>query len=903
MNVPASTYRVQLNRDFKFRDLLRIVDYLAALGITTIYAAPITTATPRSMHGYDAIDSHSINPEIGTLEEFGQLHSKISSLGITWLQDIVPNHMAFHPFNFRLMDVLERGPMSSYYHYFDIDWDHHSSDLKGKVMVPFLGRPLSECVTQKEITLDFNSNGVTVNYFDSSYPLSIMGYQHIWNHDQEFNWLERLIAVGFTEMSCEDWQLEKSKRFEAVLNDDNSHQILLDRIQEINANNDLLIVILQDQFYRLAYWKETEVKINYRRFFTVNELICLRMEDDAVFNEYHSLFLKLFNEEKIQGLRIDHIDGLKEPARYVRNLRLIFGSECFIIAEKILESKESIPKDWPLEGTSGYEFLSYLNQLMTNRKGGKLLRDFYQTLVPNALKYAEIVSANKKLILEKYMVGEWENLTNLFFKLHLNDDFQFDKMKQAIGALMIALPVYRIYPENLPVTGTDLIVLNEAFQKAIASNADLKIELEWLKGEFVTAKKSQLILIGESETPVDELSSNQEFLEFLKRLMQFTGPLTAKGVEDTTFYNYNALLSHDEVGDSPSTLGISINQFHSQMKQRQKFTSLSLNTTSTHDTKRGEDGRIRLNALCDLPEEWIALVKQWQESNRKFHQRTTKGLLAPVINDEYFIYQSLVSGFPEDLNITSHYLARLSDYLIKVLREAKTRSDWATPDSEYEEACLSFVRNITRSETLFMQSFIPFMRRVIRIANRYCLGQTLIKLTAPGIPDIYQGCELWDLSYVDPDNRRPVDYAARENYLLQLVELEKQGLQVLFTYLDDHLETGIGKLFITWKVLNFRRAYAQHFSQGEYCPLQIAGKESITIAYARIFQSDWIIVVVPFKTKESEISYMDDEIVLPDSAPSDWKNIFDNEMIQSNGRIPLSACISRFPLAMLSSVL
>jgi (1->4)-alpha-D-glucan 1-alpha-D-glucosylmutase len=886
MNGFSSTYRIQLHKNFTFRDMEQIIDYLKSMGVSAVYAAPMFSATPGSLHGYDVVDSNTINPEIGTAEQFDQLSEKVKSRSMQWLQDIVPNHMAFHPNNFRLMDVFERGDRSEFYRYFDIDWDHHSSDLKGKVIAPVLGKPLSQCIADGEIKLDFTKNGISVNYFSTSYPLSVPSYELLQQRSKNAFSFESILASYKKRLSYLQWNVEKPEALKVFSQNENIHLQLLEYLENASGDVDFMSQLLNNQFYLLTHWKDSERVINYRRFFTVNELICLRVEDETVFSNYHQLIKKLYDEKKIHGLRIDHIDGLQEPGKYTRDLRKLFGEDCYIIAEKILEAKEVIPKNWPLQGTSGYEFLSNVSQLMTNRKGAKQLLDFYKSIVPDTGSYQEIVSNNKRLILEHYMAGEWDNLAHLFFELSLNNDFRFDRVKEAIAAFMVSLPVYRIYPEDLPIVGDDFVMLKSTIEKGIIKSPQVTRELEFFRDIFLNQ---------DSPAPVEKS------LQFLKRIMQFTGPLTAKGVEDTTFYNYNALISHDEVGDSPQNLGISISRFHAEMIQRQLNSPLSLNTTATHDTKRGEDARIRLNVLCDFPEDWISLCRQSISDNTKLKLRTSKGILAPMINDEYFIYQSLVAGLPEDFTITETFLERVSNYITKVLREAKKRSDWGDPDLEYEQASIAFIRAITSPESSFMKTFLPFMKNIVSVANRYSLGQTLIKITSPGIPDTYQGCELWDLSYVDPDNRRPVDYSIRQKLLNELIEKEREGASILFSFINGHSQTGIAKLFTTWKALSFRRKYPRHFAEGEYLPLHVTGKDSVCVSYARISRNEWIIVLVPLKADNDNYSHSDEEVILPGSAPARWKNIFTNEEVQSNGSLLLSLCLSQFPVAMLSS--
>lgn len=883
MFIPVSTYRVQLHKDFNFADLESVLDYLQALGVTTIYAAPILKAKAGSMHGYDVVDPHQINPEIGTLAQFRKLIHNVRERHMTWVQDIVPNHMAFDVSNERLMDVMERGQNSPYADYFDIIWDHSSPSLTGKLQVPFLGKPLQDCIRDEEITLDFTPRGFTVNYFETEYPLSVSALSVITKYIPDI--AELKIADG-AELSLADWRTEKNRWVDALLDNSELFQCIHERLFKINRHPAILEEILEAQSYSLTYWKESEKTIGYRRFFTVNELICLRMEDETVFDEYHRFIHELYKEGLIQGIRIDHIDGLKDPLTYLNRLRNLFGKDCYIIAEKILETREEIPHHWPIEGTSGYEFLSYVNQLVTNRKGAKQLVSFYRDLVPQIRPYKELVTQNKWLILENYMAGEWDNLLGLLYDLLKPENFSRDQMKMALGWLMVSMPVYRIYPDQIPLVGEDREVMQQAFQKALIGGKDCQPELEYLK----------LVLLENAA------ADNEAVLKFTQRLMQFTGPLTAKGVEDTTFYVYNALISHDEVGDAPSSLGISITDFHRKMVLRKQGTPWSLNTTATHDTKRGEDARIRLNVLCDFPELWEAVVRKWLQVNMTFKSRTASGALAPTVNDEYYIYQSIVGGFPEDFIVTDSFVERMIAYQTKVVREAKVNSNWSDPDVAYEEGCHSFIRSILTPGSHFLQELVPFLQTITTLANRYSVAQTLVKITAPGIPDTYQGGGLWDLSFVDPDNRRPVDYVKRYEFLTQLQERWDNNDDSLFAYIEDHRQEGIEKLFVTWKALSLRKEYPDVFLNGDYIPLQITGSETVTVAFARRHKNQWVLVVAPLRVRDKKDQTdlaADDELILPETAPGLWTNVFTGEVLQNTQRIRLGDLFDRFPMALL----
>ncbi|MEO5600053.1 MAG: malto-oligosyltrehalose synthase [Cyclobacteriaceae bacterium] len=895
MHIPSATYRIQLHKDFTFKDLQRILEYLHTLGISTIYASPIMQATPGSLHGYDVTDPHTINSELGTPDDFKTLAREVKKKDMFWLQDIVPNHMAFHIGNYRLMDVLERGPHSPYYNYFDINWNHHSPELKGKVMVPFLGKELSTCIEDGEIRLAISENGIKVKYMDTAYPLSVSAYpiiiKALENDDDDPFLRGKLndLLSGSENIAFQAWEVLQQGFIGALEKSPADLSKLEEVIAAINDDNKKLLEVINSQYYRLCFWKETDSQINYRRFFTVNELICLRMEDKKVFEEYHTYLYKLYKDKIIHGLRIDHIDGLKDPGQYTKDLRNLVGESCYLIAEKILEAKEDMPEHWPLEGTSGYEFLSFLNQLLTHRKGAKQLLNFYKELMPDIPSYRKLIFESKTLILENYMKGEWENLTELFRLDGLQGEFDIARIKQALGLFMLSLPVYRIYPESLPLKGQSLLTVHDAFEKALLADESYIRELNYIKELFTTP-------------PADQ-NANARVLSFLQRLMQFTGPLTAKGVEDTTFYIYNPLISHDEVGDAPATLGMSIQAFHEKMLIRQAATPLSLNATATHDTKRGEDARVRLNVLSRIPELWKEHVTEWIRMNATF-RKEMNGKTVPQLNDEYFIYQSMVGGFPEDFQITDEWIKRVQAYLNKSLREAKVNTNWSEPDEQYEKGCNDFIKKIVGERHHFLPSFIPFIKTVYEHAMVYTLSQTLVKLTAPGIPDIYQGCELWDLSFVDPDNRRPVDYNMRMELLWQLVLKEQKGKDAVMEFLREHRQAGIEKLFVTWKTLNFRKSQPLLFIKGDYIPLQISGKDLSAAAYARKNGQSWVMVVIPLGLVKHDmnienVSGPDQFIILPEDSPAQWTNLFTGEIFESPNQISIQDIFKEFPVALL----
>jgi (1->4)-alpha-D-glucan 1-alpha-D-glucosylmutase len=870
-NPPSATYRLQLHADFTFSALKDILDYLHTLGVSTVYASPIFTATPGSLHGYDVTEPHQINPAIGTIDQLREIRKILQQKDMTWLQDIVPNHMAFHPSNVRLYDVMERGPLSPYYEYFDIDWQHPAPELSGKVMTPFLGKTLDACISDDEITLVLTDQGYVINYFEQTFPLSISAYDALqsilMDGDAEpvNTLLDTLYQHATTGAALKDWQQAKHQLYTSA------NQSLLKGIAErVNSDKKLLATLMQQQYYYLCSWQEADKQINYRRFFTVNELITLKMESPAVFDEYHTFLHSLYREELVQGLRIDHIDGLRDPETYIQRLRLLFGSGCYIIAEKILESQETVPSDWALQGTSGYEFLSLTNHLLTNLTGEQQLQAFYQELLPDTTNYQDIVFEKKRLILERYMGGEWENLVRYCYALKLADArTNREQLKEALALFIVCLPIYRLYPAQWPLDDYSEEIIRTTFASMRSMNRLAETEIALLESLW-------------EDMPDGDKARNR--LLFLQRLMQFTGPVTAKGVEDTTFYVYNALLSHNEVGDSPAITGFSTDTFHQRLIARQQHTPSSLNTTATHDTKRGEDGRIRLNMLSLMPDAWQQQVNLWRDLNS--FSRLTPG-------DEYFIYQSIIAGFPEDGIVTPVYIERLQQYFIKAIREAKVNTSWAAPEEAYETNGTNFIQQILTDEIGFLESVRTFLDKVNQYAFTSSLAQVLIKITAPGIPDIYQGCELWDYSYVDPDNRRPVDYAIRKQYLETIIA--KENTPEFFNYLSEHRQQGLEKLFVTWKTLNFRRNYPDLFLTGDYLPLQCSSEK--IVAFARVQRQQWVVVITPLPGEPD----MTAAVLLPTGAPVLWRNIFTGEMLDNKGKILVADVFKTFPMGLLTN--
>jgi (1->4)-alpha-D-glucan 1-alpha-D-glucosylmutase len=878
MTVPSSTYRVQLHADFTFRHLEDILDYLKELGIEAIYLSPITQAVKGSRHGYDVTTPESLNPEIGSEEDMERLSRRLKEYNMCWLQDIVPNHMAFDNSNPWLYDVLERGTVSEYYSFFDIISNNREEEKPNRIMAPFLGKSLLESLEKNEIRLELSDKGFVIRYFDKDYPVSVSSYRWICTKLENcpYGLSDAIVLLEAASGSpVREWHAVKQIFMDKLATTTNWGPYIRRQLLYINERRKLISELVNSQHYTLEDAQKTSFRINYRRFFTINSLICLRMEDEKVFTTWHRKILDWHQKGYIQGLRIDHIDGLAAPQQYIQRLRQTFGENTYIVAEKILAVNESIPAGWALHGTTGYDFLALAGQLFTDQEGFNTLKEYYLTTIePATPAYEDLVFEKKYHYLKTRMIGELNNLLNLLYtrKLSGPDKVNEERLKTALAILMASFPVYRLYPEQSPSPQTDCDIREHAFRKAR------------LKGRYYAL---ELGIIEESLNDI----------HFFTRLMQFTGPLAAKGIEDTTFYIYNPLISRNEVGDSPAKDGLTINEFHKKMLERSQVLPDSMNAGSTHDTKRGEDSRIRLNCLSAIPEEWIGILAKCRTANARFlYEQDDQRAVS--LNDEYFIYQSLLGALPEDQIIGDKFINRFHNFLTKALREASIHTNYNSPNNHYEDQCHKFVNAILHPGSAFIEIFLPFTAKIIHQAYNFSLGQLLLRLSAPGIPDIYQGAECWDLSLVDPDNRRPVDYSLRKTLLKGLKENEQTGWTALLKFLEANKQAGAGKLFTIYKTLTYRRQFPDVFAKGDYIPL---GTPDHHISYLRHHRGNWALVSIPLIRKNivpAGSIFCD----LPKDAPTTWKNIFTGEVIQQNEKgLEITSRFDQFPPVLLTA--
>jgi len=901
MNNPIATYRLQFHKEFTFKDFETLIPYWRQLGVSTIYASPIFKSTPGSTHGYDGVNPNEIDPEIGSVEELKALSLVLKENQMNWLQDIVPNHMAFHSDNQWLMDVLEKGTQSVYSKFFDIAWN--SRLFHGKLMVPFLASDLEDELKNGKVTISYSGSRLVLNYEGATFPLSPRSYITFFDSAgvsqnqalaQIGGQCKEINEVEEPEVFSERWN-ELLLQLSSLMKNEQEKALVEDLLNQINKSEERIKQVIDQQTYYLCNSQKTDEQINFRRFFTVNGLICLNIQNEDVFREYHHLIEELVSEDIFQGLRIDHIDGLYDPSGYLENIRQLTGKNTYIVVEKILGQDEDIPRQWPIEGTTGYEFLSTVNNLFTNKDAEHTFTKFYEELTREREPIQSHLLKKKAHILFEHMGGELENLFQLFVELGLvkKEDLEQtgkDDLKSAIGHFLIHCPVYRFYGNRMPLEDSELSCIQHIFNEA--KNVHPELEGGIMVLENALLKKP---LEGDE-------NYGHRALEFYQRCMQFTGPLMAKGAEDTLMYTYDRFIGHNDVGDSVESFGITSKDFHRKMKDRRKHWPLSLNTTSTHDTKRGEDVRAHLNVLTDLADDWISRVRQWRKINAPLRQKFS----APDTNDEYLIYQTMIGAYPIPGEDEDNFAARFADYLQKALREAKTNTTWAEPNEEYEAGTQHFARELLDKHGPFWPDFISFKNEISDFGIVNSLAQLILKFTCPGVPDVYQGCELWDFSLVDPDNRRQVDFQKRKQWLKEFEESDR--LAILGKLWMDR-KNGQIKLWLTQQLFELRRQNPSLFLEGEYVPLKTEGRYKDNIfAFARTYKQTVLVIVIPLnmavsckqqQKDPSNFDWQDTKIVLPSGLNAEWENLLTTNKEEHHEKIPPGGLFSSLPFSIL----
>ncbi|MBW4631138.1 MAG: malto-oligosyltrehalose synthase [Iphinoe sp. HA4291-MV1] len=929
MRIPTATYRIQFNSEFGFDAAKAITNYLVELGISDLYASPIFKARAGSGHGYDVVDPTQLNPELGTQETFESLVQELQQHNMGWLQDIVPNHMSYDSQNKYLMDVLEYGPDSSYVDYFDISWNSPFASNYEPILAPLLGNFYGECLENGEIQLNYDERGLNVNYYSLKLPLKLESYAKFLTQNlgklaktlgRKHPIFVRLLGVLYIVKNIPSEATAQQRQDQAAfvkgllweLYTDNSEvkTFIDENLQLFNGEPgkpesfNLLDSLLSEQNFRLCYWKVGAEEMNYRRFFTVNELISVKVEDLKVFKNTHDLICKLVSEGKFTGLRIDHIDGLYDPKQYLERLREKTG-DTYITVEKILQQGEDLPNNWSVQGTSGYDYLNYINGIFCKADNEEQFTQIYSNFTGITASFEQVVPEKKHLIIDRNLAGDIDNLAFLLktiaSKYRYGNDFTINGLKRALAEVLSRFPIYRTY-----ITEEGISEIDRAFVQEVTEAA--KTHAPLLNNELNFIEKLLLLQYDDFLTEAEK----GQWLYFVMRVQQYTGPLMAKGVEDTALYVYNRFVSLNEVGGEPGHFGISVSEFHDFNQKRQSQWSHAMSATSTHDTKRGEDTRARLNVLSEIPEEWQKQVRNWSEINRS-HRKTVKRLTMPVRNDEYLFYQTLVGVFPFSEEDFSNCVERVKDYVVKAIREAKVHTAWLRENSTYENAFTDFVTTVLEpsKDNPFLKEFLPFQRCVADYGIFNSLSQTLLKITSPGVPDFYQGGELWDFSLVDPDNRRPVDFETRQSYLKAIKEQSKTDILKLIDELLANKEDARIKLFLIVQALKARTEYLQVFQQGNYLPLEVSGKfkENI-IAFARNDGNKTIVTIAPRfftsliqpgKYPLGQPIWHDTSLKLPTEAPSIWKDAITEQSVQANGTLLISEALKYFPVALLVS--
>jgi (1->4)-alpha-D-glucan 1-alpha-D-glucosylmutase len=929
MNRPTATYRIQFNPAFGFRDAEGIVPYLAELGITDLYASPIFKAGKGSLHGYDVVDPNAINSELGTRANLDRLSEALHGRQMGWIQDIVPNHMAYSYENQMLRDVLENGEASPYFHFFDIDWDHPDAGMTGRLLAPFLGRFYGVSLEDGEIKLTYDSDGLSICYSDRKFPLRIDSYVQVFSYHLALfkarlgedhpdfiqflgllDVLKTLSSSGESEERAGQIRFIKRLLWEFYSNNGEIRQFVDSNIRTFNGipgkaeSFNLLDDLLGQQLFRLAFWKVGAEEIDYRRFFNINGLISLRVEDEDVFDHTHRLVMELSERGIFSGLRIDHVDGLYDPAAYLRRLREKLP-QAYLVVEKILAMDETVPVYWSVQGTTGYDFLNYVNGLFCDRANAKKLSTLYSNLTGSKHSYGHLLRETKRLIIRTDMAGDVANLAyrvrNISGRDRHGSDLTLYGLRRALTELLAGFPVYRTYTHQSIVSEEDTQVIRQAVERARSDNPVLLHELAFLQRFLLLDFPGYL-----------SYEERARWLEFTMEFQQHTGALMAKGFEDTMLYVYNRLLSLNEVGSNPGRFGCSGAQFHAFNAKRCKTWPHALSATATHDTKRGEDVRARINVLSEIPIEWKKNVRSWSRLN-KTKKKRVRGMPAPDANDEYFLYQTLMGAWPFGETEYPQFLERIKAYVVKAVREAKVHTAWLQPDMEYEEAYVSFVESILVPEesNAFLQELKPFQVKIAYYGVFNSLSQTLLKITAPGVPDFYQGTELWDLNLVDPDNRRPVDFGLRVQHLREIRRRIETDVLELIQELLATKEDGRVKLFLIVQALKARKASADIFQKGTYKPLAVAGRfRKHLIAFARRDASGWSVTVVPrFLTTVVEYGrlplgpeiWQDTGVILPEQAPLLWRNVLTSQVLSGGQTLWAGEIFQHFPVALLMS--
>jgi (1->4)-alpha-D-glucan 1-alpha-D-glucosylmutase len=958
--LPESTYRLQFHRGFTFADASAIVPYLAELGITHVYASPYLRAAPGSTHGYDVIDHCRLNPEFGTDADYDAFLHALSQHGMTHILDTVPNHVGIATNeNNWWNDVLEHGPASRYGGYFDIAWqDSPRPELHDRVLVLILGQPYFKALEggQLQLVFDAGAGAFFVHYFARTFPVNPSSYGRILERcatdDDELTSILTAIRHLSTRSDRDPAHALERRRETVVIKRRLSALVRASAVVRASIDEavktmngragdarsfDALDDLLGAQCYRLAYWHIASDEINYRRFFDINDLAAMVMERQDVFEATHALTLRLLAEGKVAGLRIDHPDGLYDPERYFQRLQSHYLLECarveaaadpayqnvpwdqlkgavveelereplfppplYVVAEKILAVDERLPRDWVIGGTSGYHFLNMINGLFVDSRNAQQFTNLYTEFAGDRTTFEDLVYQKKRLILDTAMTSELQMLAHRLGRLAQKNrrsrDFTHHVLRDALAETIACFPVYRTYITGPNVHGVDIGRIDCAIRCALERNPHADRDV------FTYLRETLLQQYPHNFTDTDRI----EQLVFAGKFQQLTAPVTAKGVEDTAFYIFNRLVSLNEVGGDPARFGIHSDELHAYLAARQKAWPYGLSALSTHDTKRSEDVRARLNLLSEMPEQWQACVKRWKELN---------GASGVTANEQYLLYQALVGTWPLEPYSDEYYqefIKRTQAYMQKAMREAKVNTSWTEPNQEHEKSVQAFIERILTADAsdAFLAQFRPFQRRIAHLGLLNSLSQSVMKLACPGVPDTYQGTELWDFSFVDPDNRRPVDYAHRCRVIEELHAMQSSHRENLGGMADDLMrekENGRVKFWVTWQILKCRADHPGLLSRGEYIPLEVTGaKARHVFAFARVHGGKTALVLVSRLVgglvSKAELPlgkrvWSDTAVVLPKQLTARrFRNLFTGSLLE---RLDAAEIFAHLPVAVL----
>ena len=905
---PRATYRLQLRAGFGFAEAAGVAPYLARLGVSHVYLSPFFKARPGSAHGYDITNHAELNPELGTEAEFAAMIAAFRAEGLLSILDFVPNHMGVGGADNPLwLDVLEWGPESRYAGWFDIDWSAHEGGAHDKLLAPVLGEQYGEALRSGKLALKLDDGAFAIWAYDEhKLPVCPLTYPHILGH--ESGALD-LMADRFLDLP--QWRpempgraLELKAQLAALARDDPKARARIEaRLAAINRDWRELDGLIGAQFWRVAFHRVAEDEINYRRFFNINDLAGLRMELKPVFDHAHARVFPMLDAGDIDGLRIDHVDGLFDPKAYFEALRERARKPFYLVVEKILAPHEHLRADWPVEGTTGYDYLNLSMGLLVDSSAEGAFTETYSAFAGVSDEFEEIARLCKLRIMDNEMASELNALGRAAARLARQSPMTADLtraiLQRAVKQVVANFPVYRTYVD---LTGSPSDADRRDIAWAVARARRSDPDVHHSAFDFLEA----VLSAGTARDLATDISKTAA-QRFAMKLQQFSGPVMAKGVEDTAFYRYNRFLALNEVGGAPDRFGLTPTLFHKTNAQRAEHWPHAMLATATHDTKRGEDARARLAVLSEAPDEWRRQVTSWSRLLRA-RLGDVEGRAPPDRNDEYMFYQMLVGSWPMDMldglspAARESYQARIEAALEKSLREAKRRSSWTAPNAEYEQAMRAFARGaLSPDGNNFLTSFLPFVQKIAALGVQNSLAQTVLKLTAPGVPDIYQGCELWDFSLVDPDNRRPVDYFSRETALSEFAERLSavEDRRALFDTLIRAWRDGRVKLATIALLMAFRRQHAEFFANADYQPIEIEGEEAHWAAgFIRADRDRRLAVLVArFPALREEKPDWRAEARLPEGP---WFDLFRGCPLDSAG--PLGQWLSPLPFAVLTTL-